>query len=118
SRIAFLVVCRSVATTRHLLAESDAHSPVRAGNSTGAVGLRFPGRTRGQRLNGGFALGLCFAAPVAEPDPRLPGGRNMSLLFNVEDHIATLTFNRPEVMNAMDPDTYAELSRAWIEVRD
>lgn len=42
----------------------------------------------------------------------------MSLLFDVQDHIATLTLNRPEVMNAMDDATYAELSEAWIEVRD
>jgi E-phenylitaconyl-CoA hydratase len=42
----------------------------------------------------------------------------MSLLWDVQDHIATVTFNRPEAMNAMDPDTYRELSKAWIEVRD
>ncbi len=42
----------------------------------------------------------------------------MALLFDVTDHIATLTFNRPEAMNAMDPETYSDLSKAWIEVRD
>lgn len=42
----------------------------------------------------------------------------MSLLFEKSGHIATLTFNRPEAMNAMDPDTYKQLSEAWIEVRD
>ncbi len=42
----------------------------------------------------------------------------MALLFDLTDHIATLTFNRPEAMNAMDPETYSELSKAWIEVRD
>src|SRR6476646_1773317 len=42
----------------------------------------------------------------------------MALLFDVRDHIATLTFNRPEAMNAMDPDTYRELSAAWSTVRD
>ena len=42
----------------------------------------------------------------------------MALLFNVQDHIAKLTLNRPEVMNAMDPETYDQLSKAWIEVRD
>jgi len=42
----------------------------------------------------------------------------MALLFEVQDRIATLTINRPEAMNAMDPETYSELSRAWIEVRD
>lgn len=42
----------------------------------------------------------------------------MALLFDVNDHIAVLTFNRPESMNAMDPQTYNELSKAWEEVRD
>ena len=42
----------------------------------------------------------------------------MALLFETRDHIASITFNRPDAMNAMDPETYAELSQAWIEVRD
>ena len=42
----------------------------------------------------------------------------MALLFEVQDKIATITFNRPEAMNAMDPETYTALSEAWIEVRD
>lgn len=42
----------------------------------------------------------------------------MALLFEVEDRIATITLNRPEVMNAMDVQTYHELSEAWCTVRD
>lgn len=42
----------------------------------------------------------------------------MALLFDVEDRVATITLNRPEVMNAMDPETYRELSDAWRTVRD
>ncbi len=42
----------------------------------------------------------------------------MALLFETNDHIATITFNRPEAMNAMDSQTYRELSEAWAEVRD
>jgi len=42
----------------------------------------------------------------------------VALLFDVDDHVATITLNRPEVMNAMDPETYRELSEAWLEVRD
>jgi E-phenylitaconyl-CoA hydratase len=42
----------------------------------------------------------------------------MALLFETRDRVAYLTFNRPEAMNAMDPETYRELSEAWIEVRD
>ncbi len=42
----------------------------------------------------------------------------MALLFEIRDRVAYLTFNRPEAMNAMDPETYQQLSEAWIEVRD
>lgn len=42
----------------------------------------------------------------------------MALLFDVRQKIAYLTINRPEALNAMDPDTYRQLSEAWIEVRD
>jgi E-phenylitaconyl-CoA hydratase len=42
----------------------------------------------------------------------------VTLDFTVEDRIAILTINRPDAMNAMDPETYAGLSNAWIEVRD
>ena len=42
----------------------------------------------------------------------------MALLFETRDHVGYITFNRPEVMNAMDAETYADLSKAWIEVRD
>lgn len=42
----------------------------------------------------------------------------MSLLFEVRDKIAYITINRPEALNAMDPETYQQLSEAWVEVRD
>ena len=42
----------------------------------------------------------------------------MALIFEIRNHIAYITINRPEVMNAMDPETYEELSQSWIEVRD
>ena len=42
----------------------------------------------------------------------------MPLDLAVKDRIAVLTINRPEVMNAMDPETYRGLSEAWIEVRE
>ena len=42
----------------------------------------------------------------------------MSLIFEKKNKIAYLTINRPEVMNAMDPETYSQLSEAWIEIRD
>jgi enoyl-CoA hydratase/carnithine racemase len=44
----------------------------------------------------------------------------MSVLFDVVDHVATVTIDRPEVLNAVDLPTEAELQRIWseIEVRD
>lgn len=42
----------------------------------------------------------------------------MKLIYEVKDRVARITINRPEAMNAMDPDVYAELSKAWIDVRD
>ena len=42
----------------------------------------------------------------------------MKLIYEVKDKVAYITINRPEVMNAMDPEVYAELSKAWIDVRD
>lgn len=40
------------------------------------------------------------------------------VLYDVRDNVARITINRPEAMNAMDPEVYAELSKAWIDVRD
>jgi E-phenylitaconyl-CoA hydratase len=42
----------------------------------------------------------------------------MAIDFAVDDGVATITFNRPERLNALDPDHYAELSRIFVTVRD
>lgn len=42
----------------------------------------------------------------------------MPIDFEVAEHIATITINRPESLNAMSPDMYQALSESWIEVRD
>jgi E-phenylitaconyl-CoA hydratase len=42
----------------------------------------------------------------------------MKLVYDVKDKVARITINRPEAMNAMDPEVYALLSEAWIDVRD
>jgi E-phenylitaconyl-CoA hydratase len=42
----------------------------------------------------------------------------MKVLYDVKDRVARITINRPEAMNAMDPDVYAALSTAWTDVRD
>lgn len=41
-----------------------------------------------------------------------------SVLFEVADRVATVTINRPEAMNAIDPETLSALSETWIEIRD
>jgi E-phenylitaconyl-CoA hydratase len=40
------------------------------------------------------------------------------LLFDIKKNVAYITINRPEAMNAMDPESYRLLSEAWCEVRD
>jgi len=42
----------------------------------------------------------------------------MKVIYEVKDRVASITINRPEVMNAMDAEVYAELSKAWVDVRD
>jgi E-phenylitaconyl-CoA hydratase len=42
----------------------------------------------------------------------------MKVIYEVKDRVASITINRPEAMNAMDPDVYAGLSTAWTDVRD
>ncbi|MFC1824676.1 enoyl-CoA hydratase-related protein [Thermodesulfobacteriota bacterium] len=42
----------------------------------------------------------------------------MKVIYEVRDRVAYITINRPEVMNAMDPEVYDLLSKAWIDVRD
>ncbi len=42
----------------------------------------------------------------------------MSITYEQKDRIATLTINRPEAMNALDPVTSRALIEAWIAFRD
>jgi E-phenylitaconyl-CoA hydratase len=42
----------------------------------------------------------------------------MALIYEKKGKIAYITLNRPEVMNALDPETFAELSEARTDVRD
>lgn len=41
----------------------------------------------------------------------------MALGFTTDGHVATITFNRPEAMNSIDPDTSDQLLAAFDEVR-
>ena len=40
----------------------------------------------------------------------------MSVIFDVTDHVARVTINRPERMNAIDPPTFQRLAEIWDEV--
>jgi E-phenylitaconyl-CoA hydratase len=42
----------------------------------------------------------------------------MALLLSVEAGVATVTLNRPEAMNAIDPATNEELVAAWKQIRE
>ena len=42
----------------------------------------------------------------------------MAVDYIVEGHVATITLNRPEAMNALDPDTSRALDACWQSVRD
>ena len=40
----------------------------------------------------------------------------MPVTLHIEDFVATVTFNRPEAMNSIDPESGAQLQAAWAEV--
>jgi E-phenylitaconyl-CoA hydratase len=42
----------------------------------------------------------------------------MPVLYDLQDNIATVTLNRPEAMNSLDPETLVELADIWQRVRD
>jgi len=42
----------------------------------------------------------------------------MPVELALDDGIALITMNRPEALNALDAEAYAQLSEAWIRVRD
>src|SRR3954469_23295222 len=41
----------------------------------------------------------------------------MALEFSIRDQIATVVLNRPEAMNAIDPETQSELLDCWQRIR-
>jgi enoyl-CoA hydratase/carnithine racemase len=42
----------------------------------------------------------------------------MPVRYELDDRVATITIDRPEAMNAIDPETHAELIEAWTRFRD
>jgi len=49
---------------------------------------------------------------------RQKGGTTMPILYEKKEKIAIITINRPEAMNAIDPETSEELGKAWMDFRD
>jgi len=41
----------------------------------------------------------------------------MGVDFIVENHVATITLNRPEAMNSLDPESVCRLTEIWTQVR-
>jgi E-phenylitaconyl-CoA hydratase len=41
-----------------------------------------------------------------------------SVLYEQKDRVVTITINRPDAMNAIDPETHAALVEAWTRFRD
>jgi len=42
----------------------------------------------------------------------------VSVLYERRNHVAYITINRPEVRNALDPETNREMGRVWAQFRD
>jgi E-phenylitaconyl-CoA hydratase len=40
----------------------------------------------------------------------------VGVLFEVREHVAVITLNRPEAMNSIDPESRGELADAWVRV--
>lgn len=40
----------------------------------------------------------------------------MPVGFQVSNHVAYVTLNRPEAMNALDPESISDLNRIWLEI--
>jgi enoyl-CoA hydratase/carnithine racemase len=42
----------------------------------------------------------------------------MAILYEQQERVVTITLNRPQAMNAIDPETHQELVEAWLRFRD
>lgn len=42
----------------------------------------------------------------------------MAILYQQDERVVTITIDRPQAMNSIDPDTHQELIEAWLRFRD
>ena len=49
---------------------------------------------------------------------RAPQEEPVTVQFTVDDHVATVVLDRPEAMNAIDPETRKELIATWQRIRE
>src|SRR5687767_14475947 len=52
--------------------------------------------------------------PAAQKELHMPG----TVLYERNAHIATITYNRPEALNAINGELRADLNGAWVQFRD
>src|ERR1041384_3568265 len=45
-------------------------------------------------------------------------GRMMPILYELKDHVARVTIDRPDVLNAIDAASERELQKIWAEIED
>lgn len=50
--------------------------------------------------------------------PKREGANRMAIDFSVDAHVATVVLNRPEALNAIDPETQAGLAECWRRIRE
>ena len=65
-----------------------------------------------------YQTSRCRASSDAIGTIRPPRNPPMKVLFEKSNHIAYVTINRPERLNACDFETYARLAEIWTEFRD
>jgi enoyl-CoA hydratase/carnithine racemase len=70
-------------------------------------------------LDRGFVLSIRCGRTAADHHEETPRAMDLtSVLYEVSDHVATITLNRPEAMNSFDQVMCDEFSHLWAAIRD
>ena len=76
-----------------------------------AVGPSHPAANRGNRV---YYLSTVAGRPAGQEDPL----ERETILFDVAEHIATITLNRPDSLNSFNDAMAADMTWAWETVHD